>query len=264
MPELAEVHYYASRWAPAVGKPIQLVDIRSTSRVFRDMDARTLGAALTGSRLRDWQTHGKQMLFGFTRGHWLWLHLGMTGRLFIEGRHYIPTRHDALVIRTANYSLVFSDPRMFGRLYLEQHPGIPESWRALPPQILDDGFSRDSVNAFLERRARSPIKAVLLMQEQFPGVGNWMADEILWRAGIHPARTPGELTAGRRRRLFDATIEVAREAMEVIAPDFADPPDTWLFNHRWREGGLCPKTGKPLRRETIGGRTTCYSPARQR
>ena len=47
----------------------------------------------------------------------------------------------------------------------------------------------EKVADFLQRRARAPIKAVLLMQERFPGIGNWMADEILWRAAIHPART---------------------------------------------------------------------------
>ena len=41
-------------------------------------------------------------------------------------------------------------------------------------------------------------------------------------------------------------------------------PRTWLFRHRWRPGGLCPKTGKPLAHATIGGRTTCWSPARQK
>jgi formamidopyrimidine-DNA glycosylase len=40
-------------------------------------------------------------------------------------------------------------------------------------------------------------------------------------------------------------------------------PDSWLFNHRWENGGLCPKTGVPLVREEIGGRTTCWSPGRQ-
>jgi len=41
-------------------------------------------------------------------------------------------------------------------------------------------------------------------------------------------------------------------------------PDTWLFNHRWAGGGRCPRTGVPLVREEIGGRTTCWSPGRQK
>ena len=47
------------------------------------------------------------------------------------------------------------------------------------------------------------------------------------------------------------------------AAEFPDPPKTWLFRHRWKDGGLCPHTGVPLLREEIGGRTTCWSPARQ-
>jgi formamidopyrimidine-DNA glycosylase len=57
--------------------------------------------------------------------------------------------------------------------------------------------------------------------------------------------------------------EVCRDAMRVIAPDWSRPPEDWLFNHRWRDGGICPRTGRPLQREPIGGRTTCWSPAWQ-
>jgi formamidopyrimidine-DNA glycosylase len=51
--------------------------------------------------------------------------------------------------------------------------------------------------------------------------------------------------------------------MRVIGTDWGRPPDDWLFNHRWMDGGSCPHTGKPLRREKIAGRTTCWSPAWQ-
>ena len=65
---------------------------------------------------------------------------------------------------------------------------------------------------------------------------------------------------------------VARLALNTIAgrgdelpPDLNIAiPDTWLFNHRWEKGGHCPKTQKPLARAEIGGRTTCWSPARQK
>jgi len=90
-----------------------------------------------------------------------------------------------------------------------------------------------------------------------------MADEILWRAGIHPARRAGELSAGERRRLHRETRWVCRRVLETVGVDWSSPPKTWLFPHRWRDGGTCPRTGVALVRETIGGRTTCWSPGRQ-
>jgi formamidopyrimidine-DNA glycosylase len=132
-------------------------------------------------------------------------------------------------------------------------------------------FSAEAVRDYLARHARAPLKAVLLQQERFPGIGNWMADEILWRAGLHPALPAGR-AARLANRLHAAVREVAEDALRVIAgaggplpPDHnANIPDTWLFLHRWRDGGRCPHTGRPLRRAVIGGRATCWSPARQR
>jgi len=110
-----------------------------------------------------------------------------------------------------------------------------------------------------------------LMQERFPGIGNWMADEILWRAAIHPAQPAGSLTPAEINTLYREIRTVCRNALNAIAgrgdllPHDLNVgiPDTWLFNHRWRDGGRCPRTKQPLERADIGGRTTCWSPSRQ-
>jgi recombinational DNA repair ATPase RecF len=92
------------------------------------------------------------------------------------------------------------------------------------------------------------------------------SDEEL-RAFEQAMQAPGELIARTRARILPelaATLrEVCAEAMDVIGKDWSDPPDTWLFNHRWKDGGRCPRSKKPLVREDVGGRTTCWSPERQ-
>jgi len=133
----------------------------------------------------------------------------------------------------------------------------------IAPPILSPAFTPAALGDFLRRRARSPLKAVLLMQERFPGIGNWMADEVLWRAGLHPRAKAGRL-GPRSVALLHATLrEVCRDALRVIGKDWSDPPDSWLFNHRWEKGGRCPRTRGPLMHAAIGGRTTCWSPRRQ-
>jgi formamidopyrimidine-DNA glycosylase len=99
-----------------------------------------------------------------------------------------------------------------------------------------------------------------------------MADEILWRAAIHPRRAAGSLTPAERRTVWRECRHVCRLALDTIAGQGdnlphdlnVNIPETWLFRHRWRAGGHCPRTGVPLVREEIGGRTTCWSPARQK
>jgi formamidopyrimidine-DNA glycosylase len=197
-------------------------------------------------------------------GAWLGVHLGMTGELRAEPPGYVAQKHDHLILATDAHALVFTDPRMFGKIEFTSGETPPTWWTRVAPPILSDAFTVEAVAAFLRRRARPPIKAVLLMQERFPGVGNWMADEVLWRAAIHPKKPAGRLTPAEVRALHREVRWVCRRALATIGETYADPPKSWLFPHRWENGGRCPKTKKPLARAEIGGRTTCWSPARQK
>jgi formamidopyrimidine-DNA glycosylase len=273
MPELAEVEFFRKRWQQAAGgAKITKVLTHDRARLYRGINLAKLHRALQGATLESSATAAKQMLFRFSGGAWLGIHLGMSGDLRVEPAGYVPQKHDHLVLGTSRHELVFNDPRMFGRILFQDGPEAPAWWTRIAPSILSPAFTVKAVAAFLKRRARAPIKAVLLMQERFPGVGNWMADEILWRAAIHPARAAGSLRPPEVRALWRECRRVCRLALATIAgrgrqlpPSLnANIPDTWLFWHRWQAGGLCPRTKKPLRRAEIGGRTTCWSPTRQK
>lgn len=265
MPELAEVEYYRKRWLPALGQPVERVRLHAEKRIFRGVDGTVLAHGLMGARFVAALRHGKQMCFRFGKQHWLGVHLGMTGKLRFAPAATSPEKHDHLVLdMRGGGSLVFSDPRLFGRILYTNTHAPPDWWRNLPPEILSEEFTPELMNCFLDRRSGTPIKAVLLMQERFPGVGNWMADEILWRARIHPATRAGRTSMVQRRRLYERIREVSADALAVIGTDWNRPPDDWLFNHRWKDGGHCPKTGGSLKREPIGGRTTCWSPMWQK
>jgi len=271
MPELAEVDYFRKQWNPGLGRRIDRVLIHPKSRLFRGTDTAQLVRTLTGATLERSESRGKQMLFvakpkkGGVQGRgWLGVHLGMTGELRLEPADYEPNRHDHLVFHQARHSLVFEDPRIFGRVLFTQGPEAPDWWAKLPPDLLSSAFTVESLNTFLKRRARAPLKAVLLMQERFPGIGNWMADEILWRAAIHPKQPAGSLNTAKTKVLYREICFVCREALRIIGKDWSDPPKSWLFRHRWKKGGICPRTGAKLQHATIGGRTTCWSPVRQK
>lgn len=261
MPELAEVEYYRKQWLPAVGQRVEQVGVHAEKRIFRGVDASALVHNLVGVSLQGSEAHGKQMVFQFGPRSWLGVHLGMTGKTSIQATGYRPSKHDHLVIRlTDGRQMVFTDARMFGRIRYNESEAPPAWWSDLPPGLLTEGFTLERVSSFLDRRAKAPIKAILLMQETFPGLGNWMVDEILWRCRIQPRTLGGAIGAKKRIQLYGTIREVSRDALRVIGTDWSRPPDSWLFNHRWKDGGHCPQTGCLLQREAIGGRTTCWSP----
>lgn len=273
MPELAEVEFFRRRWhEAAVGERVVKVLTHDKKKLLRELDLPAFRHALEGATFQDSEARAKQMLFRFSGDGWLGIHLGMSGELSVQPADYTPGKHDHLVLVTGQHALVFNDPRMFGSVDFHVGQEPPPWWAKIAPAILSKEFTVEAVAAFLKRRGRAPIKAVMLMQERFPGVGNWMADEILWRAAIHPRRLAGSLKPAEIKTLWRECRTVCRDALRRIAghggklpPDLnIHIPDTWLFNHRWHPGGTCPKTGQPLAHATIGGRTTCWSPARQK
>jgi formamidopyrimidine-DNA glycosylase len=264
MPELAEVEFLRKRWNPGLNEKISRVAARSGSRLLRGVDVAHLGKALTGATFLSSEAAAKQMLFRFSGDGWLGIHLGMTGELGCSAADYKPGKHDHLVLFTPGHALVFNDPRQFGRIQFSTGSTPPAWWSSIAPAISSEAFSVEAVRAFLARRKKAPIKAVLLMQERFPGIGNWMADEILWRAEIHPRRPAGSLNEDEIAALHRETRWVAREALRIVGTDYSELPQNWLFHHRWEKGGICPVTKVPLKREEIGGRTTCWSPGRQK
>lgn len=267
MPELAEVEYYRRRWDSGLGARVEQVLVHPKAGVFKITPAPFIARHLTGATLLSSEAAAKQMLFRFSGDAWLGIHLGMTGELTVQPAGRVPRKSDHLVLVQRDRALVFNDPRMFGRVQFHLGPGAPVWWTSIAPSVLSAAFTVEAVATFLRRRARTPIKPVLLMQEKFPGIGNWMADEILWRAALHPKRPSGSLTPAEIKTLHREIRYVATHAQRIIgtstAAEFPDPPKTWLFRHRWKDGGRCPRTGVPLLREEIGGRTTCWSPARQ-
>jgi formamidopyrimidine-DNA glycosylase len=260
MPELAEVEYYRKLWDVGVGTRVLRVALHADKRPLRGLDSKSVVNALIGSALLGSEAQAKQMLFRFGRrgktAAWLGVHLGMTGHLHVESVSFAPGKHDHLVLWQQKRALVFTDPRQFGRIRFHKGTDAPEWWTSLPPAVTSSEFTLERLRAFLTRRKTSTVKGLLLMQDFFPGVGNWMADEILWRARIDPCRRCGTLTLAESKRLWHESREVCRIALETIAIDSTDPPPGWFFHVRWSANGRCPRCDQPIKTETIASRTT--------
>jgi len=260
MPELAEVEYFRTRWDAGLRQRIARVLLHAKKRIFRGSDPRAIERTLQGAKLLGSETHGKQIAFRFSGEAWLGVHLGMSGKLRIEAAYFSPWKHDHHVLVQRRQTLVFTDPRTFGRVRFHRGKSAPPWWATLPPAVTSREFTLPKLRAILTRRARSPLKALLLMQQFFPGIGNWMADEILWQARLHPRIAAGLVDTGAQRILWRTLREVSRVALKTIGVDWSDPPDDWLIQQRWKKSGVCPRHRTALSHATIGGRTTAWCP----
>ena len=128
--------------------------------------------------------------------------------------------------------------------------------------LLDPPGAGDLARALARRRA--PIKSVLLDQGLFAGVGNWIADEVLYQARLRPQRLASDLELAEVRRLRARLVAIVARAVAVDA-DADRFPRTWLFHRRWgKDARARTARGERIVHETIGGRTAAWVPARQR
>ena len=120
--------------------------------------------------------------------------------------------------------------------------------------------------ASLTKRKRVPIKALLLDQANISGVGNWVADEILYQARIHPEQYSNTFSDAQIKDLHDALTTVCTIAVETLA-DSKQFPDDWIMKYRWDKGkkdaNVLPN-GEKIVHITVGGRTSAVVPSRQK
>ena len=258
MPELPEVESARALIAErALHRRIVAVD-DSDTYVCRPHAPGEIADALVGRELVSANRQGKSMWCETSDdGPALGLHLGMTGRIIVDEDEagdpapaVEPRRADRFAIRFADGgALVLRDRRRLGRARLE--PVIDR----LGPDAAEVTRAR-----FRERvgRGRIAIKARIMDQAVIAGVGNLLADEALWKAGIDPRRPAGELDEAELDRLRNAIRAATRSAIRKGGVH------TGTFIPARGRDGVCPRCGTPLSRGTIGGRTTWWCPADQR
>lgn len=260
MPELLEIEAYRRLARRALGRRIASVSAPDPWYLKRDLTPGTVAHALAGRTITADRRIGKLLLLDTDDGPVLGLRFGMTGRLLVDGSpgvehlEYSSMRDDPGWDRFALHfvdggDLRMRDPRRLGGVELD-----PDETR----------LGRDALRirpaelARALRGSRAPLKARLMDQSRVAGLGNLLADETLWRAGLDPARAAGSLTDAEQRRLhrhLRATLD------ELLARGGSHTGDLQVARVR---GGACPRDGTPLLRRRVGGRTTYSCPRHQR
>ncbi|MEO5762050.1 MAG: DNA-formamidopyrimidine glycosylase family protein [Vicinamibacteria bacterium] len=265
MPELPEVE--AARKAAAqhlTGRRIVQAKCANDSIVLVGASARQMERALRDAVVTGTARFGKHLWFELDRKPWPVFHFGMTGAFrFYEKPANAPRFLKLELLLDDGKRFTFTDPRRFGRLRLANDP------RNEPPlkSLGHDPFFAlpEAAQLAVEIGARkAPIKAVLLDQSTFAGVGNWIADEVLYQAGIAPQRVAANLSKAEIARLRTTLLRVIRRAVSVDA-DSDKFPESWLFHRRWgRVKGSKTLEGHDIVHDTVAGRTTAWVPTRQK
>ena len=254
MPELPEVESFKRYLdSTSLHQRVAGVDVRD-AYVLKGVSARELARRLKGKRFEFSRRHGKHLFVRASRDLWLRLHFGMTASLkYLKSDEQTPPHARVLFRFKKNRRLAFDDPRQFGQIGLLKDVDEFLTTRAVGPDALKITFYRFK-DVF--KRPRGAVKAVLLNQKLIAGIGNIYADEILFRARIHPATQTSTFKQKAIAKLFRATRDILKKAIEAKAN--ADRmPNSWLLPHRGR-GGKCPRCRRQLKSTTIGGRTAWF------
>jgi formamidopyrimidine-DNA glycosylase len=254
MPELPDVETFKRYLdSTSLHQPITGVDVRD-AYVLKGISARELARRLKGRPFESSRRHGKHLFVRAGSGLWLRLHFGMTGSLNYLNRDEETSAHARVVFTFAKgRRLAFEDQRKFGEVGLVDDIDEFLLQRALGADALDISLSQFKP---IFRSHRGAVKTILLNQNVIAGIGNIYADEILFRASIHPATQLSALKEKTVAKLFRITRCILEKAIAAKA-DANRMPKSWLLHHR-SKGGKCPRCGRALRSATIGGRTAWF------
>ncbi|EXJ77660.1 formamidopyrimidine-DNA glycosylase [Capronia epimyces CBS 606.96] len=294
MPEIAEV-------ARTVHYIRKLLVGKTLGKVVATDDNIVYGKA--GTSADEFQKHmtGKKVVDAGQQGKYFWIimsspphpvmHFGMSGWLKFKSEHtyyYRPKEGEEnepwppkfvkfmLETKPENGEEVveaaFVDMRRLGRVRLVDCPAAEiRNVSPLKENGPDPVVDKDIVTVeWLKKKCRAkkvPIKAMLLDQANISGIGNWVGDEVMYNAKIHPGQYANTLTDEQITQLHKSIHYICSTAVELLG-DSEKFPDDWLFRHRWGKGkknnSNTMPNGEKIEFLTIGGRTSAVVPSIQK
>lgn len=292
MPEIAEVarivHYIRKN---LVGKTLAKVIAADDANVYGKVG--TSGAefqeALTGKKVVGAGQQGKYFWIVMDKSPHPLMHFGMTGWLKMKSEHTYyyrkkeveedeeewPPRFWKFHLETKGEPKVeaaFVDSRRFARVRLldcavnDIRKVSPLKDNGPDPVVDKDLVTVDWLTELCGRK-KIPIKALLLDQANISGIGNWVGDEIMYHAKMHPEQYSNTLSAEQIKHLHESIHYICGTAVDLLA-DSEQYPEQWLFKHRWGKGKKdAPKTlpsGEKITFLTVGGRTSAVVPSVQK
>jgi formamidopyrimidine-DNA glycosylase len=297
MPEIAEVartvHFIRKH---LVGKTIATCIAAHDENVYgKNKEGATTGAEfqkhMTGNKVIDAGQQGKYFWMIMAEPPHPVMHFGMSGWIDFKSEHTYyyrpkpgekeqewPPKFWKFHLETKpekgkeSETAAFKDMRRFARIRLLDCPG--DKIREYSP-LVDNGpdpvADKEKVTVeWLTEKCHSkkvPIKAMLLDQANISGIGNWVGDEIMYNAKMHPEQYANTLSDDQIKQLHKSIHHICGTAVGLLG-DSGKFPEDWLFKHRWGKGKKdASKTlpnGEKIAFLTVGGRTSAVIPSVQK
>lgn len=244
--------------------------------------------AMDGKTVLDARQQGKYFYLVMSSPPHPVMHFGMTGWIKFsnddssyykakkEEDNVWPPRFWKFVLDTGKVDgkecqVAFVDPRRLGRIRLVDVPGdqlrdtTPLKENGPDPVIDKDILTVEWLGEKM-RSKRVPIKAFLLDQAIISGIGNWVGDEVLHGACIHPEQYSNTFSDEQIAALHKSLISVCTIACETMSDQDKFPSD-WIMKYRWdkgkKDGNILPN-GDKITHITVGGRTSAVVLSRQK
>jgi formamidopyrimidine-DNA glycosylase len=259
VPEMLEVETYRQLAVAALDRTIASVSCPDAWYLKGAATRASLEGALVGNRFVDARRIGKLLLLDVDTGPTVGIRFGMTGTLVVDDQagvdqmRYAPKHRNPVWDRWKlgfedGCSLAVHDPRRLGGVLLDPDVSVlgADAMAITPGEL-----------AATLRVSKAPLKARLMDQSKVAGIGNLIADELLWRAALSPLRLSDSLTPNEVRRLHRNLVRTLSDLTEGGGSHTGH-----LMDER-RTGGRCPRDGTELVRSTVGGRTSWWCPGHQ-
>ncbi|KAL1964696.1 hypothetical protein VTN77DRAFT_6722 [Rasamsonia byssochlamydoides] len=290
MPELAEVarivHFIRKH---LVGKTLASVQAQNDDIVYGKVgtSAAEFQKAMQGKKIIGAGQQGKYFWITMSTPPHAVMHFGMAGWLKIKNAdtyYYRTTKEEdkewppkywKFLLETdedPKTEAAFVDFRRLSRIRLVDCPADDiRKYTPLkengPDPIADKDVLTEDWLAEKLRSKKVPVKVLLLDQANISGIGNWMGDEILYHAKIHPEQYSNTLSDAQIKQLHSSIHYVCSTSVDLLG-DSDQFPEDWLFKHRWSKGkkGQSPTlpNGNKIVFLTVGGRTSAVVPAVQK
>ena len=259
MPELPEVATYQKHFTQAaLDRHVVSVEV-DEPRVVR-VSPEALEAGVVGQTFVGTERVGKHLFVELSNATWLTLHFGMTGSLrYFRDRDDAPRFTKVLFGLNDGLWMSFRCPRILGRIGLTSDPEVFRQEKKLGPDAL-----KMTLSDFRQRLSgrKGLIKPLLMNQSFVAGLGNWIVDEMLYQAHIHPETPASRLSDDQVATLYDKMQYILKTAIRHEAR-YEDFPQDFLVTYRWRDRENHPLRDKNIERIVVGGRGTYYCPDEQ-
>ncbi|KAA9327555.1 DNA-formamidopyrimidine glycosylase [Hymenobacter busanensis] len=268
MPELPEVETYRRFLDELVlGQTIAAVEILDAKVLAVEAD--TLRREVSGAAVTATRRLGKNCFLELSTGKVLVLHFGMTGDVGAYRDDYDRPRFTRVALHLdSGLRIAFIDPRKFGRIRLTDSVAAFQLAKKLGPDALE--LTAAELQTALARK-KTLLKPLLLDQRLTAGLGNWIVDEVLFQAAVHPERRANTLEPAEVERVHAAVQLVLHTAIEQEATYRQFPASFLIHAREWDESPdphsdaheYCPRDRAPIVKKYVGGRATYYCPTCQ-